>query len=103
MKSKDTAAKLHEVLSSIAKRQPTRNGRSSFASVVKMGYEDIRELRAKGYSFRFIMEELIEAGFFPPDTDSKYLCQAFTREKKNRETKMPEKSNLRIRAAVNSN
>jgi hypothetical protein len=84
MKSKDTAALLHDVLKSLASKPPKRNGRSSFSSVVKMGYEDILELRERGYSFRVILDELINAGFFEEQTDPKYLCQAFAREKKKR-------------------
>jgi hypothetical protein len=85
MKSKDTAEVLRDVLKSMATKPPTRNGRASFSSVVKMGYDDILELRKKGYSFKTILEELIEAGFFTDDADHKYLCQAFAREKKRRE------------------
>ncbi|MDR3331811.1 MAG: hypothetical protein LBT08_04215 [Synergistaceae bacterium] len=85
MKSKDTAAVLHDVLRTLASKPPTRNGRSSFSSVVKMGYEDIRELRERGYSFKAILDELVEAGFFPEDADPKYLCQAYAREKKRRD------------------
>jgi hypothetical protein len=84
MKNKDTAAVLHDVLKSLASKPPKRNGRSSFSSVVRMGYEDILELRERGYSFRAILEELISAGFFEEETDPKYLCQAFAREKKKR-------------------
>jgi hypothetical protein len=45
------------------------------------------ELREKGYSFKAIFDELVEAGFFPEDADPKYLCQAFSRERKRREAK----------------
>jgi hypothetical protein len=84
MKSKNTATVLRDALRSIAAKPPTRNGQSSFASVVKMGFGDISELRKNGYSFKSIMDGLIAAGFFPKDTDPKYLCQAFTRERKRR-------------------
>jgi hypothetical protein len=86
MKSKDTAAVLHDVLRTMATKPPTRNGRASFSSIVKMGYDDILELRGKGYSFKAILEELVGAGFFTDDADPKYLCQAFAREKKRRDT-----------------
>jgi hypothetical protein len=51
-----------------------------------MGYDDIKELRSKGYSFKCIMDELIKADFFPEGSDPKYLCQAFAREKRKQET-----------------
>jgi hypothetical protein len=102
MKSKDTAAVLHNVLRSIAAKPPTRNGQSSFASVVKMGFDDICDLREKGYSFRSIMEKLVEAGFFPEGADSKYLCQAFAREKRKREHLGLTGGNFSIRSLVHS-
>ncbi|MDR1886083.1 MAG: hypothetical protein LBQ56_07375 [Synergistaceae bacterium] len=87
MKPRDTNAVLHDVLKSMASKPPTRNGRASFSSVVKMGYDDILELRGRGYSFKAILKELVEADFFTEDADPKYLCQAFAREKKRREKK----------------
>jgi hypothetical protein len=92
MKSKDSADVLHDVLKSMATKPPTRNGRASFSSVVKMGYDDIYELRRKGYSFKVILEELVDAGFFTDDADHKYLCQAFSREKKRREAQLKGKT-----------
>jgi hypothetical protein len=94
MKNKDTAAVLHDVLKSLASKPPKRNGRSSFSSVVRMGYDDILELRERGYSFRAILEELISAGFFEEETDPKYLCQAFAREKKKRNKSANRKNHM---------
>jgi hypothetical protein len=94
---------LHDVLRSVATKPPMRNGQSSFASVVKMGYEDIKTLRDKGYSFKCIMDELIRAGFFPDGSDSKYLCQAYAREKRKQEALARSKSNVHINRVVNLN
>jgi hypothetical protein len=84
MKYKDTAAELHDVLMSVATKPPTRNGQASFSWITKIGYDDILSLREKGYSFRSIMDKLIEEGFFPEDADPKYLSQAFARERAKR-------------------
>jgi predicted SprT family Zn-dependent metalloprotease len=50
-----------------------------------MGFDDICKLRLRGYSFQCILDGLVEAGFFDEDADVKYLCQAFSRERKKRE------------------
>jgi hypothetical protein len=84
MKSIDTAVVLHDTLEAIATKPPTRKGRLSYSFVVSMGYDDICNLRMKGYSFQCILDELIDAGFFDEDADVKHLCQAFSREKKKR-------------------
>jgi hypothetical protein len=68
----------------VSEKPPARKGRLSYSFVVSMGFDDICNLRGKGYSFQSILDELIEAGFFDPDADVKHLCQAFSREKKKR-------------------
>ncbi|MDR1916766.1 MAG: hypothetical protein LBQ58_09360 [Synergistaceae bacterium] len=85
MKQIDTVTVLHNTLKSLAKKPPTRKGRLSYSFIVSIGFEDICGLRAKGYSFRCILDELIEAGFLEEDADVKHFCQAFSREKKKRQ------------------
>ncbi|MDR1471467.1 MAG: hypothetical protein LBS75_03000 [Synergistaceae bacterium] len=84
MKMGSVADSLHSVLESLATKPPRRKGRHSYSYVVKMGFDDICKLRLRGYSFQSILDGLVEAGFLDDDADVKYLCQAFSREKKKR-------------------
>jgi hypothetical protein len=86
MKSSSVAESLHSVLESLATKPPRRKGRHSYSYVVKMGFDDICKLRLRGYSFQSILDGLVEAGFFDEDADVKYLCQAFSRERKKRDS-----------------
>lgn len=94
MKSIDTSVVLHNALEAVSEKPPARKGRLSYSFVVSMGFDDICDLRGKGYSFQSILDELVEAGFFDPEADVKHLCQAFSREKKKRLKKLRSAENV---------
>jgi len=85
METRDIEAAMKSAAESLRKTPAVRRRKNvSYAIVVKVGYEDIQELRNDGYSFDVICKTLSEKGALCVGASPKYFRTAFLREKKRR-------------------
>jgi hypothetical protein len=64
------------------KRKPRagKGGAFVYAGAIYSYYDDIRELKADGFTFATICKFLEGKGMLPPDADRRSFCRAFRRE-----------------------
>jgi hypothetical protein len=80
------ALNIREAVEAIRKTPPIqRRKNASYSIIVRTGYDDIKQLRADGYSYDVICEVFAEKGVLQPNANPKNLCSAFLREMKRRE------------------
>ena len=76
---------LEEVLEEVALLPPDGEQEcASFNRIARDGYDKIRELTEKGYSFGLICDLLVARGFLAENRTARRLARAFAREQYRR-------------------